>query len=62
MAIAVCTRAAPLGIEKINVFVFANKSEFDNPRSVIGTNYRLEYLGEFQYNTRSANDSHMPPN
>lgn len=48
---AVSECAAALGIEKINVFVLADKNEFDNPRSVMGTNYRLEYLGEFHCNT-----------
>lgn len=48
---AVCERSWALGIDKINVFVLADKNEFGNPRSVIGTNYRLEYLGEFNCNT-----------
>ncbi|MBD1912964.1 MULTISPECIES: immunity 22 family protein [unclassified Leptolyngbya] len=44
---AVCERAVALRVDRINVFVIADKNEFDNPRSVTGTNYRLEYLGEF---------------
>lgn len=48
---AVCKRATAIGIEKINVFVLADKNEFEHPRSVAGPNYRLEYLGEFKCNT-----------
>ncbi|GAA5510697.1 hypothetical protein Rcae01_06207 [Novipirellula caenicola] len=48
---AVVEKAAGLGIERINVFVLADKNEFSSPRSVVGEKYRLEYLGEFTCNT-----------
>lgn len=48
---AVCDRAQTLGLGKINVFVLADKAEFNNPKSVTGQNYRLEYLGQFNCNT-----------
>ncbi len=47
----VCQRGAALGIKNINVFVLADKNEFENPRTVVGPNYRLEYLGEFKCST-----------
>ena len=44
---AVLRKAAELGITKANVFVLANKDEFESPRSVTGPGYNLWYLGEF---------------
>lgn len=44
---AVIGKAAELGITEVNVFVLANKDQFDSPRSVTGPVYKLWYLGEF---------------
>jgi hypothetical protein len=40
-------KAAELGIVEANVFVLADKGEFDSPRTVSGAGYHLWYLGEF---------------
>lgn len=46
----VCERARSKGIDSINVFVMCvEEDEFSNPRSATGDGYRLEYLGEFDY-------------
>lgn len=44
---AVAARAADLGLERVNLFVLADRDEFDAPRSVEGPGYRLVYLGTF---------------
>jgi Immunity protein 22 len=43
----VVQKAIELGINQANVFVLANKDEFESPRSVNGPGYELWYLGEF---------------
>ena len=45
---AVVDRAAEMGIESANVFVMADQSEFDSPRSVEKAGIRLQYLGTFE--------------
>lgn len=44
---AVIQKATELGITEVNVFVLANKDQFDAPRSVVGPGYKLWYLGEY---------------
>ena len=44
---AVVRKAADLVITEANVFVLANKDQFECPRSVTGPGYKLWYLGEF---------------
>lgn len=44
---AVVQKAAAAGITEANVFVLANKDEFESPRSATGPGYMLWYLGEF---------------
>jgi hypothetical protein len=44
---AVVRKATELGITEANVFVLANKDEFESPRTVTGPGYKLWYLGEF---------------
>lgn len=44
---AVVQKASDLGVTDVNVFVLANKDEFERPRSVTGPGYKLWYLGEF---------------
>lgn len=48
---AVVAKTAALGIDRINVFVLADKNEFSDPKTITGDNYRLEYLGKFNCNT-----------
>lgn len=43
----VMSLAASQELLKVNVFVMADKEEFDSPRSVNGERYTLWYLGEF---------------
>lgn len=44
---AVVRQAAAVGIIEVNVFVLANKDQFESPRSATGPDYKLWYLGEF---------------
>ena len=44
---AVALKAAEAGITEANVFVLANKDQFESPRSAAGPDYKLWYLGEF---------------
>lgn len=44
---AVVEKATDLGITEANVFVLADKDQFESPRSVTGPGYKLWYLGEF---------------
>jgi hypothetical protein len=44
---AVAQKAAEVGITEANVFVLANKDQFESPRSAAGPDYKLWYLGEF---------------
>jgi hypothetical protein len=48
---AVAQKAAEAGIAETNVFVLANKDQFESPRSVSGPDYKLWYLGEFTCRT-----------
>jgi len=43
----VVQEATKLGISEANVFVLANKDQFDAPRSAEGPGYKLWYLGEY---------------
>ncbi len=43
----VMQKAEELGVIEANVFVLANKDEFESPQSVRGSGYDLWYLGEF---------------
>ena len=40
-------KARELDITQVNVFVLASKEQFSAPRTVIGSDYQLWYLGEF---------------
>lgn len=44
---AVVRKATDFGITEANVFVLANKDQFECPRSVTGAGYKLWYLGEY---------------
>jgi len=44
---ALVQKAMELGITQANVFVLAEKDQFQRPRSVSGPSYKLWYLGEF---------------
>lgn len=44
---AVVQQASEIGIAEANVFILADKEEFESPRSVSGPGYKLWYLGEF---------------
>ena len=43
----VTQKATEAGITEANVFILANKDQFESPRSVAGPDYNLWYLGEF---------------
>ena len=45
---SVVAKAAALGIDQANVFVFADKEQFAGPCSASGPGYQLWYLGEFE--------------
>jgi uncharacterized RDD family membrane protein YckC len=45
---AVVARAAALGIDRANVFVWAGREQFNSPNSTSGPGYQLWYLGEFE--------------
>ena len=44
----VADKAASLGIERANVFIWADKEQFSQPQSVSGPGYDLWYLGEME--------------
>jgi uncharacterized RDD family membrane protein YckC len=45
---SIVAKAATLGIDRVNVFVFADKEQCSSPRSARGPGYQLWYLGEFE--------------